>query len=160
MMNRLNAISTSLNTILSEIANLNRDLIDTADSQKANLLEILAQLGATRSTMRGLSSLCESAGAALLDVSEACDEVVDKVDETLDWVDGIPVGSYSTFVGFCENCGVELHVSDSYEHIDNYEVLCTKCAIPDTVVVTPLIVDEDASAETDAVVADEVTING
>lgn len=154
MMNRLNAISISLNTILSEISNLNRDLINTADSQKASLLEILAQLGETRSTMRGLSSLCENAGTALLDISEACDDVVEKVDDTLDWVDNIPVGSYGTFVGFCENCGIELHTSDNYEHVDTYEVLCTQCAIPDAMIATPLVDEEDAGVESDAAVED------
>ena len=54
----------------------------------------------------------------------------DKIDDTILDFNDIPTGLYETFVGFCSNCGEELHDTnpDSYEVVDNYDVLCTKCA--------------------------------
>lgn len=130
MKDRLNAITNNLNSVIDSIADLNRDLNATANAQKKSLLALLAEMTETRTNLKALGKVCGDAGAALLDLNEFCDDVSDKIDDILFDFDNIPSGLFETFVGFCSNCGTELHDTnpDSYEVVDNTDVLCTKCA--------------------------------
>jgi hypothetical protein len=129
MMNRLNAISDTLNGALNEISSLSNDLLTKANSTKASILQLLATLGETRNTIHGLSKMCGDFGAACLDLSEDCDVIVDNIDSSFDNFEGMPEGSYETFVGFCDDCGVELHITDDFEQLDPLSVLCAECAL-------------------------------
>lgn len=132
MMNRLNAINDNLTTLVSDIKALHTDLITHANAQKQSLLAIIADLADTHANLRALGCMTGTAGAALLDLSEVSGDIAEKIDDTLYQFDEIPVGSYETFVGFCEQCGKELHSTDVYEDVDAFDVLCAECAYPDT----------------------------
>lgn len=127
MMNRLNAVSETLNSALSEIKSIANDLVSIANAKKASILALLAELGETRNMISGLGKLCGDAGSELLDIDEACDTIVCNIDDTFDNFDGIPEGSYETFVGFCDDCGVELHQDDDFELIDALNIRCAEC---------------------------------
>ena len=129
MMNRLNAISDTLNGALNEIRSLSNDLITKANSTKASILQLLTTLGETRNTIHGLGKMCGDFGAACLDLSEDCDVIVENIDSSFDNFEGMPEGSYETFVGFCDDCGVELHITDDFEQLDPLSVLCAECAL-------------------------------
>lgn len=128
MINRLNALSDTLNGALNEIRSISNDLVAKADSTKASILQLLTTLGETRNMLHGLSKVCGDFGSACFDISEDCTTIVDNIDDSFDNFDGIPEGSYETFVGFCENCGVELHITDDFEVIDPLTILCADCA--------------------------------
>lgn len=128
MMNRLNALSDTLNGALDEIRSLSNDLISQANSTKASILQLLTTLGETRNMIRGLGKISGDFGAACLDFSDDCDVIVDNIDESFDGFDNLPEGPYETFAGFCSDCGVELHITDDFEQIDPLTILCAECA--------------------------------
>lgn len=156
MKDRLNVITESLNTAINAIVDLNRDLNATANAQKKSLLALLAEMTETRDNLRTLGKVCGDAGATLLDLNEFCVDVSDKVDDILFDFDNIPAGPYETFVGFCGNCGVELHDTnpDSYEIVDANEVLCIKCACE----VAELDAAEDAAIEAELDAEDAILV--
>jgi hypothetical protein len=128
MMNRLNAVSETLSSALSEIKSIAHDLTSIANAKKASLLALLTELGETRNMLDGLSKLCSDTGASLLDIDEACDTIVCNIDDTFDSLEYLPEGSYETFVGFCYDCGVELHQDDDFEPVDALDIRCAECA--------------------------------
>lgn len=128
MMNKLNAINENLTAALTNIDSLSTELIKDANAKKDSLLQILADLGETYGLMKGLGKICATAGATLFNLGDYCDTAAGKVHETLREFDNIPVGSYGTFVGFCDECGEELHAGDEYEVVAPGEVICAKCA--------------------------------
>ena len=145
MMNRLNAIHENMTALLDSITSLSKDLIQTADAQKATLISIISDLRTTHSTLSTLGQICGAAGATLLDANEDATSLADKINDTLVSIDAIPVGPYMTFVDFCEECGAELHDTDDYERLDAVSVLCADCSavIPTDIVADEVLVNAD-----------------
>lgn len=128
MMNKLNAINENLLAALTSIDSLSTELVKDANAKKDSLLQILADLGESCALMTQLGKICVTAGSTLFNLGEYCDAAADKVHDTILEFDNIPAGSYGTFVGFCGECGEELHAGDGYETVAPGEVICAKCA--------------------------------
>lgn len=141
MTNRINAINSNLTAALDGINSLSADLVKAANQHKATLLEILAELGNSYAALSELRKLCNNAGCALLDIGEYCGDTADNIHDTICECENIPTGSYGTFVGFCDECGEELHTGDEYETLDNGNVICVKCAT------TPAEADAEPASE-------------
>ena len=146
MMNKLNAINENLIATLTSIDSLSSELIKDANAKKDSLLQILADLGESYGLMKQLGKICATAGSTLFNLGEYCDDAAGKVHDTILEFDNIPTGSYGTFVGFCGECGEELHAGDEYEVVAPGEVICAKCA-------------ETPDAEVEANVSEEVPAN-
>jgi hypothetical protein len=127
MKDRLNAIDTNLTSAVNAIADLRTDLVRALDVHKSDLLTVLNAVKDTRAHLNALGDLCEKAGIILLDVHDDCDDIYDLIGETLLDFDAIPAGSYSTFAGFCDQCGKELHLNDDYDVLDDGSVVCIDC---------------------------------
>lgn len=127
MKERLNAVNANLNSAIAAMHDLHTELVAKANFQKRTLIELLKDMALTRSTMITLGDMCSAAGANLLDIGEFCSDMGDKISDTLSVLDDIPVGLYETFVGFCEDCGKEVHDTGIYEKTADGTILCSDC---------------------------------
>lgn len=135
MKERLNAINANLNSAIAAMHDLHTELVAKANSQKRTLIELLKDMAQTRSTMTTLGEMCSAAGANLLDIGEFCSDMSDKIGDTLSVINDIPVGLYETFVGFCDQCGKEIHETDLYYEKTSDGLHCANCVHGATVVV-------------------------
>lgn len=135
MKERLNAVNANLTSAIAAMHDLHTELVNTANAQKKNLLEILAAMRLTRDTMTSLGNMCAQAGASLFDINDFCVDMSDKITATLDGFSTIPSGIYETFVGFCEDCGKEIHTTDLFEKTEDGTLLCSDCVYtPDYII--------------------------
>lgn len=160
MTNKLNAISENLTAAVQGIADLTRDVIRTADEKKASILSLLVDLGEARNTLSALSSLCKAATSSLSTIGADSARVSDIIDDSFYSFEGLPEGSYASFVGFCDDCGKELHNGDSFEANQPFGVICAECTAILRKEEAPMPTDEDAPAdilETDPTLNDATT---
>lgn len=129
MMTRFNELTDSLNATLKEMVKLSKEMTAKADAKKASILVMLQELGEIRNDIHTISTICDQTGAALFDMADVCDTVTENIDESFYNFEGLPEGSYETFVGFCDECGKELHCGDDFEQIDSLNILCADCAL-------------------------------
>lgn len=147
MTNKLNAISENLTAAVKGIADLTREVIRTADEKKASILQLLSDLGEARNTLSALSSLCKTANNTLSTIGADSARVSDIIDDSFYGFEGLPEGSYASFVGFCDDCGKELHNGDSYEPCSAFGVICDECVAIMREEGAAMPTDEDAPAE-------------
>lgn len=127
MMNKVNAINENLTAAVNGIASLTKEIIRTADEKKASILQLLSDLGESRNALSALSNLCKSASTVLTNIGADSARVSDIIDDSFYCFEGLPEGSYASFVGFCDDCGKELHNGDSYETCGAFGVICADC---------------------------------
>lgn len=154
MTNKLNAISENLTAAVKGITDLAREIIQSADEKKASILALLADLGESRNTLNALSNLCKTATNSLSTIGADSARVSDVIDDGFYSFEGLPEGSYASFVGFCDDCGRELHLGDSFEANKPFGVICADCTAALREEDAPMPTDEDAPAETDPALDD------
>lgn len=147
MTNKLNAISENLTAAVKGIADLTRDVIRTADEKKASILALLVDLGEARNTLSALSNLCKTATTSLSTIGADSARVSDIIDDSFYSFEGLPEGSYASFVGFCDDCGKELHNGDSFEANQPFGVICDECVAILREESAAMPADEDAPAD-------------
>ncbi len=126
-----------------------------ADEKKASILSLLVDLGEARNTLSALSSLCKAATSSLSTIGADSARVSDIIDDSFYSFEGLPEGSYASFVGFCDDCGKELHNGDSFEANQPFGVICAECVTAlreDSITAlreedVPMPTDEDAPVE-------------
>jgi formylmethanofuran dehydrogenase subunit E len=132
MTDNRNAIFTevkdALTNAINAVANAQKTLFAQANTEKASLLALLQEMAATRKTIIDLATIAGEAGSSLLDIEEMGMDVGEKVFDVLAMEDNVPVGSYETFVEWCDDCGKEIHDSDAYTVDYNGFYQCEECA--------------------------------
>ena len=126
-MTRLNSVSTAFETALNSLNDFKAELIDSIDQKKNALMGLLDSIAADTNDLHDLGIICGVVGKTLLEIKDNCNEITGNIDDTLLVVDEIPAGSYGTFVGYCADCGLELHVGDTYMDDGDGEIHCMEC---------------------------------
>lgn len=123
----LTGVKDALNAALAAITNGQAALFNQANTEKAQLLALLADMQETREATKEFGTICGEAGAALLDIEEKNFDVSANLKLILDDFNDIPVMPIEKFVDFCDECGREISEDEDYvtDGIDHF--VCAGC---------------------------------
>ena len=141
----LTEVKDALTSAINAVANAQKALFAQANTEKASLIALLQEMAATRKTVIDLATIAGEAGSSLLDIEELGMDVGEKIFEVLAMDEDVPAGPYETFVEWCDDCGKELHTSDTYTTDGKGFYQCEECAK----LAAEAEADEDVEAETD-----------
>jgi hypothetical protein len=126
-MNKINTVSIAFENALNALNDLRDDLVTSIDQQKTQLLGLLDNIAVDTNDLSDLGKVCRTVGNALLALSDDFATITDNIHNTILVRDEIPVGSISTFRGYCADCGLELHIGDTFMDDGDGEIHCMAC---------------------------------
>lgn len=124
----LERLSAAMDTFLSEVSNVVHVLHEQANTQRKQLLDVLAAMQNTQLTLDGISTICEEGAEVLDNIAEDCDELNCKMTDAMeDPVDACPTCNFEELLGFCEHCGAAVTVANLGE-CDDGDLFCNDCS--------------------------------
>ena len=126
-MSKINTVSTAFENALNALNDFRDDLITSIDQKKAQLFGLLDSIAADTNDLSDLGRVCKTVGNTLLSLSDDFATIAGNIDDTILVCDEIPVGSIGTFRGYCADCGLELHIGDTYMDDGDGEIHCMDC---------------------------------
>lgn len=134
----MNTIYTTIRKLfdsaLSEVVALNTNLLTRANTERTEMLSLIARMRATQADIRMLGNVCSEMAAELSDIYCESNDIVNKIGDALDEPTALcPETPYENLVGFCTDCGREVTYEDvgyQYDPEDD-SVICGDCVPTD-----------------------------
>ena len=118
-------ISSALNTLVDEIANLHKGILAKANAERVEALVLFAKMNETKADLEMLAGVVDSAAAQLDTVVDVSLETAELVGDAIEGI--VPECDYEDFVGYCDACGATISNDDEY-HDDEHGIFCATCA--------------------------------
>ena len=134
----MNTLTTTLrkafDSILSELVAAQHDLFARANTERHEMLALVARMTETRNELRDLNVLYAEFSEELTELAADAVDIADKISDTLENpIDFCPTCNYEDFVGWCDECGAEIACDNAYEYDEATDtLLCSQC-MPQTV---------------------------
>ena len=118
-------ISSALNTLVDEIANLHKGILAKANAERVEALVLFAKMAETKADLEMLAGVVDSAAAQLDAVVDVSLETAELVGDAIEGI--VPECDYEDFVGYCDACGATISNDEEY-HDDEHGIFCATCA--------------------------------
>lgn len=124
------AVSKAFDAALAELVEIHRQLLDTANSQRLEMLGLIGRMQDTQNTLNGVASVCTDVAEELVNIAGDNLDIATKIAATLDSpTDMCPSIPYEDLVGFCDDCGSPIDFDDHFvEDDDGIGIVCEACA--------------------------------
>lgn len=108
-------IENATKSFLEAIENMQQSLFVQANTKRVELLAIYQDLLDSQADITKFGEMMNETACALLDASDVCNHVVEKIEGTLDFgYDQVPQCSFQHYVDTCEVCGLDIMVDQEY----------------------------------------------
>lgn len=92
-----------------------RDLFETANEQRKDLLALYKDMAGTQADITELGSLMGEMSITLSDIEHECESISEKIEAAIDnGFDAVPECSYEVYVDTCEVCGLDITAEQEY----------------------------------------------
>ena len=118
-------ISSALNALVDEIANLHKGILAKANAERVEALVLFAKMNETKADLEMLAGVVDSAAAQLDAVVDVSLETAELVGDAIEGI--VPECDYEDFVGYCDACGATISNDEEY-HDDEHGIFCATCA--------------------------------
>jgi hypothetical protein len=109
------AIHEATTSFCNAMAEFKKDLFDTANAQRKELLTIYQRMTNTQADIEAFGDIMDGVATTLSNVVCECEDISEKIDMAIiDGFDSVPEGSYEVYVDTCEVCGQDVTVEDEY----------------------------------------------
>lgn len=124
------AVSKAFDAALAELVEIHRQLLDTANSQRLEMLGLIGRMQDTQNTLNGVASVCTDVAEELVNIAGDNIDIAAKIGASIDSpIDMCPSIPYEDLVGFCDDCGAPIDFDDHYvEDDDGIGIVCEACA--------------------------------
>ena len=118
-------ISSALNALVDEIANLHKGILAKANAERVEALVLFAKMNETKADLEMLAGVVDSAAAQLDAVVDVSLETAELVGDAIEGI--VPECDYEDFAGYCDACGATITRDDEF-HDDERGIFCAACA--------------------------------
>ena len=118
-----------LNEAAEMFANLFENLLQKAETEKAELKSLYSRMKETSEDISMMADIGEEVGNIFFNVGDTAGHVSDSIRDAITGGESkVPDCSYEEFMRFCDECGSSIKVEDAvYLSSDNEQWLCEKC---------------------------------
>ena len=121
-------IRNAIANLVSAVEDAANDLVTTANTQRVELIALYNRMRETNKDLCEFGSIVGDAGAALLDISELCEDVAVKAPAAIEiGADRLPECNYEDLDDFCDECGRAIVNGDDATITDEGLILCADC---------------------------------
>lgn len=127
MNTKLTTLSAAFDSACSTLAAMMTDLRMLANTQRKELLAILAGMQETQNTIDAVCGICSETADILTGIAEDGDELISKIGDAIeDPIDACPHCNFEELLGFCDHCGAEITESN-FGSLEDDEMFCSVC---------------------------------
>lgn len=109
------AIHEATASFCNAMAAFKRDLFETANEQRKDLLALYRAMAGTQADIEEFGSIMGEVAAVLSDVADECQDISEKIDTAItNGFDAVPECSYEVYVDTCEVCGLDITAEQEY----------------------------------------------
>ena len=127
MNTKLTTLSAAFDSACSTLAAMMTELHALANTQRKELLAILAGMQETQNTLDAVCGICSETADILTGIAEDGDELIAKMGDAMeDPADACPHCNFEDLLGFCDHCGAEITETNLGSFEDD-EMFCDVC---------------------------------
>lgn len=133
MNTNLTNLRESLNNFKSMMEQAFSELLDTANEQRREFLELRDRMSRTHSEITELGEVMRGAVDTFDLIGYQCDTTAERIADAIEsGAARVPTCNYEELVEFCDECGKPIANGDPYIYTATGEYLCADCAGNDT----------------------------
>ena len=116
-----------MNELMDAIATETKARTAKADAAKEVIAEQLAIMDETADALFEMSEMFSEVAGKLDDASDKQFRSANIIAAFVEDMSVLPEGNVSTFIGYCQGCGDEIHEGDVHDYDDMGNLLCGDC---------------------------------
>lgn len=148
MNTNLTNLRESLNNFKTMMEQAFSELLDTANKQRREFLDLRDRMSRTHSEITELGEVMRGAVDTFDLIGYQCDSTAERIADAIEsGAARVPTCNYEELVEFCDECGKPIANGDPYIYTATGEYLCADCCSGND--------DEEAPVEADAECADQ-----
>jgi hypothetical protein len=116
-----------INELMDAIAAETKARTAKADAAKSIIAEQLLVMDESADALFEMSEIFNEAAEKLEDVTDKQLRYANTISAFVEDMSILPEGDISTFLGYCQGCGDEIHEGDSHDYDEMGNLLCGDC---------------------------------
>lgn len=116
-----------MNELMDAIAAETKARTAKADAAKGIIAEQLLIMDESADALFDMSEIFSEAAEKLEDASDRQFRYANTISAFVEDMSILPEGDVSTFLGYCQGCGDEIHEGDSHDYDEMGNLLCGDC---------------------------------
>ena len=121
-------IVTSIENLLGAINDFKNQMLEKANAERHELIDLSARMADTYETMTSLSQVCKDTGDSLIATGRTILPIATAIGDVLDGEIPVPSIPYEKYAGVCADCGEDVSNDTDYSYNEDHELLCADCA--------------------------------
>lgn len=106
----------TLDNLIAAIECTAADLLDTANQQRRELIELYSRMSATQANISEFGEMMSEAASVFDDISDVCSNTAVKITDAIEsGCDRVPECNYEDLVEFCDECGRAIVDGENYD---------------------------------------------
>lgn len=153
----LTNLRESLNNFKAMMEEAFNELLDTANQQRREFLDLRDRMSRTHAEITELGEIMNGAVDTFDLIDYQCDSIAERIADAIEsGAARVPTCNYEELVEFCDECGKPISNGDPYIYTATGEYLCADCAGKDDTTDDDCA-DQPTDAETDTAAPTEAT---